>query len=116
MSVVYNAHWRAWSRVLSEKGGVYVELNLTHINGQWDKVKDETIREHCTPRAPKDLEQENLPIAVKQGMVDVLGQQFVDRLLTYDYLAEVEWAKYKNVCMGGAKFNQIRKTLCLNGK
>jgi hypothetical protein len=109
MAVIYSAHWRAWSRVLSDKDGVYVELNLSHINGMWDKVKEETIREHRTTRSPKDVEQENLPVAVKQAMVAVLGAKFVERLLTYDYLSEVDWAKYKKIANGGAAFNQIRK-------
>lgn len=109
MAVIYNSHWRTWSRILSAKDGEFVELNLTHINGHWDKVKAETIRRHSTPRSPNDVVQEQLPVIARQALVTMVGAEFANKLLTYDYLSEVDWSKYRNVCSSGASFNDIQR-------
>lgn len=109
MSVIYSHHWRTWSRVLEAKNGEFVELNLTHVNGGWDSVLNEVIRHHRTLRGKKDIEQEFLPMFMRQVLVDKVGEDFANRLLTYDYLPEIDWDKYREISNGGAPFNQIRK-------
>ena len=110
MNILYNHHWRSWNRVLEAKDGVFVEINLTHVNGNWESVKNEVIRQHRTMRSFKDILQEFLPHTMRKILEDKVGVELANRLLTYDYLPEIDWAKYREIANGGASFNQIRKT------
>lgn len=108
----YTAYWRTWSRVLLDDfNGQFIELNLTHVNGDWGGVKNETIRVHSTPRAKDDKVQRELPLAIKQAMIASLGSALCLRLLTFDYLPNIDWTRYKQANNGGASYNVITREL-----
>ena len=108
MSVCYSNYWRTWSRVLEAKNGEFIELNLTHVNGDWTAVKNETIRKHSTQRNAKDIEQEHLPYAAKQALVAVVGESLATRLLTHNYMSEIDWERHPYIVNGGVSFNELR--------
>lgn len=113
---VYSGYWRTWSRILGRRPNrirVVVELNLTPINahnGQhlWDKnVAPIVLRAHSTPKQPDDKIVDELPVDVLIDMRAHLPESLVQRLLTEDFLSQVDWDKYDKVCNGGAKLADI---------
>lgn len=109
---VYSSYWRTWSRLLLEnmdRSGTCVELNLTGTNGKWDRVPLEIIRKHCTARDNKDLITRTLPDAVEAMIRNALGDELFERMVTYDYLPEIDWQKYNQHCNGGAEFDKIKR-------
>lgn len=106
----YSSYWRTWSRVLYRDGnGEWIELNLTHVNGSWDKAKVETIRVHRTCLAAHDVMQLTLPVVARQSMEAALGKQLTERLLTFDYLPQIDRLKYDQLSRmdGGVSFAKI---------
>ena len=111
---LYNDYWRTWNRVLlndfgnGSTTGQFVELNLTHVNGDWSRVKDETIRVHCTRRSTKDRLTALLPADILHVMRQQIGGQLTERLMVYDYIAEIDWLKYERLSRngGGVPFDQ----------
>lgn len=107
---VYSGYWHTWSRVLSVKDFVFVELNLTeNSDSQWERVKIEIIREHRTARDQKDICVDVLPDEVIEKMKAKLGEELTQKLLNFDYLSSIDWEKYKAACNGGAAFEKIKK-------
>lgn len=108
----YSSYWRSWSRVLLENfDGQFVELSLTHVNGDWEGVKSENIRVHRTPRSAQDKLQTTLPLDMRKAMIANLGSELTSKLLTFDYLPNVDWKAYRSVSNGGAPFNSVRTAI-----
>lgn len=88
-----SSYWGKWSRVLKVENGTFCELNLTPINGFFrgkiDEVRLEVIRIHFTMRDKDDINCEILPDNVLIDMKQHLDHNLVERLLNYDYLAEI---------------------------
>lgn len=112
----YCSYWRTWSRVLSTNHpqGPYVEVNLTPIpnchESTWqDDVAPVRIRAHGTDRKPGDKDTHTLPPMIKRQMMRALGPDLVDRLLSEDFLSQIDWRKYRKFNNGGANLGDIRK-------
>ncbi len=109
---VYSSYWRTWSRVLLndyDLVGSCVEIDLTPVNGtDWARVATENIRRHTTDRGVGDKLVWELPKEVEQTCRRHLGDQLFDRMLTYDYLPEIDWKLYSVPSNGGAPFEKIR--------
>ena len=113
----YSSYWKTWSRVLSGgRAGSSVELNLTPTNwrvadqGQWDsKVRPIRIRRHSTGMDRGDKLVDTLTAEVRAVMVKHLGADLTARLLTEDFMSQINWEKYHRVCNGGANLSDIRK-------
>ncbi|MDB5254069.1 MAG: hypothetical protein JWL80_135 [Parcubacteria group bacterium] len=103
----YSSYWRAWSRVLSTNhpNGPYIEVDLTSMS--WDTVARINIRSHGTRRDDMDRNEEKLPAEVKARMISKLGPELTERLLTEDFLPQIDWALYRQKCNGGAAFAEI---------
>lgn len=117
MLYFYSAHWKTWNRVLLENfNGQFIELNISHVFGAWEGALEQSIRVHDVQRSPRDRVQSTLPLDVKQAMTSTLGAFLANRLTTYDYLPEIDWAKYEK-CLringvyknGGIPFDKIRR-------
>jgi hypothetical protein len=107
----YSSCWGTWSRVLTDDGPhhSYVEVNLTPVNGNWqDRVAPVRIRVHGTARDFRDIDTDELPAAVYQRMVDNLGEELTERLLNEDFIPQIDFARYRAVCNGGANLEDIR--------
>jgi len=118
----FSGYWQTWSRVLSENHpqGPFVEVNLTPIPCSyihaytWKKeIAPIRIRAHCTPRYYGALGGNKrayvLPENVKLEMIQNLGKEITERLLTEDFLSQIDWDLYRKVCNGGANFENIRR-------
>ena len=106
----YSSYWRTWNRVLGVlPDGSIAEISVTHINGNWDSVKAENIRTHRTARAPKDIQADMLPAVVLLAMKAMLGEAKVERLLHFDYMANVDWELHAMVNNGGVPFESCKK-------
>ncbi len=108
---LYNSYWRNWSRVLSTNhpNGPFVEVNLTPINSWANDVSMIRIRLHGTARDPNDKLVENLPHEIELKMVMNLGVELTARLLTEDFLPQIDWELYKKKCNGGANLEDIKR-------
>lgn len=106
------SYWRTYSRILTycckEYGGMQVEVDLTGVRG-WDEVAQIHIRAHGTARGAGDLGMTVLPLEVRAEMEKNLGVEKVNRLLTEDFLAVIDWEKYDRHNNGGACLGDIRK-------
>jgi hypothetical protein len=119
-SFVYSNYWHTWSRLLSDNhpDGPFVEVDLTPTNSHHDSSKKEWaekiasihIRKHGTSKSEKDERVAELPSEVKAIMVSRLGAELTERLLTEDFLSQIDWDLYKQKCNGGASLNDIRRT------
>ena len=127
-SSAFFGYWRAWSRVLQD-GNLrdghdrfidFVEVDLTPVGGwgskncpvlpdRFELVKGINIRRHMTGRSRGDIEVDTLPPEVVAQMIEHLGTNLVVRLLTEDFLPQIDWGKYKKVNNGGASFESIKK-------
>ncbi|MFH0779358.1 MAG: hypothetical protein V1928_00690 [Parcubacteria group bacterium] len=110
------SYWGDWSRVLSEKDphGPFVEVNLTPIrncfSSTWQNhVAPIRIRFHGTARSENDRTVAELPAEVRAQMVQNLGEELTNRLLTEDFLSQIDYNLYCKKCNGGANFEDIRK-------
>ena len=115
----YSGYWGSWSRVLCEDHpqGPFIEVNLTPIPNCYDStwgnhVAPIRIRAHGTARDYRkfggDKKTDQLPEEVKQAMVLNLGAELTERLLTEDFLPQIDWALYRQKCNGGANMDDIR--------
>lgn len=114
---IYSDYWRTWERVLCVFDRTkYVKLDITPING-WggchvSRVTLETIRAASGPDK-KDIVADELPIEVLQDLYLVYPFEFVDRLLGYNYMAEVSLddieAAMKKSNGGGVPFEAIKE-------
>lgn len=110
MSFHYSSYWRSWSRVLStdHPHGPFVEVDLTPTGGNtgnWDKVRSVNIRSHGTARDTGDIEQDTLLDEVWDQMVEALGEDVTYRLVSEDFLSQVDWKLYEQHCNGGCAFD-----------
>lgn len=114
---VFNAHWRSWNRIISYDPSTkeFIELGLTHVNGNWDHVVAETIRRHRVPLKKGDFMAEVLPAAVRSAADYRLGAHVVNRLISYDYLSNIDFGKFDQLEKGhgGVPFARVRKSLSL---
>lgn len=111
---VYSAYWRKWSRLLlNEFDNQCVELDLEPVNvssaAEWERIKQQNIRRHRTPRVSGDKVSTQLPAEVLSCMRQHLSETCINALLTYDYLPEIDWALYDKVSNGGAPFEKVRQ-------
>ena len=119
---IYSSYWGVWSRVLAvnhnmspEFGfGDFVEVNLQPINswtwpGELERVKSINIRVHGTTRDRKDRNEYECPEHVRTGMLEHLGAELTERLLTEDFYSQIDWDLYRKHCNGGASFDLIRR-------
>lgn len=109
---VYSSYWGTWSRRLSNNhpSGPFVEVNLTPIkhcySSTWkDDVAPIRIRFHGTAPSRNDKLTGELFVA----MIDNLGTELVVRLLTEDFLSQIDYQLYTKFNNGGANFEDIRK-------
>ena len=84
----YSCTWGTWSRVLSttDPHGPIVEVNLTPVHDWASEVAQIRIRFHGTPfgHCSYDKVTTELPARVRQQMVEKLGEELTERLLTED--------------------------------
>lgn len=107
---VYSSYWHTWSRVLQTFKVGAIEINLTeNMPSEWKRVKRENIRKHSTARDRSDKFANELPADVIAEMKQQLGDELTERLLTFDYLPNIDWDKYNKQCNGGAAFDLIKK-------
>ncbi len=109
------SYWQSWSRVLSSDHpkGPFIEVNLTpsgSYSSTWeDRVAPIRIRAHGTARDPeRDKVVDQLPEEVVQAMTRELGAELTERLLTEDFLSQIDWDLYRQKCNGGANLENIR--------
>lgn len=109
----YSSYWHMWSRVLTSthkgRGGNFVEVNLTPIRNWQEEVAGIRIRVHCTSRGRDDKTVATLPPEVRAKMVKNLGEELTQRLLTEDFLSQIDWERYQKACNGGANLADIKK-------
>lgn len=87
------SYWGTWNRILTVSRVGIVELDLTPVNwgnssGKWANTKLEVLRVHGTS-TKDDKEYDELPAQVREIMVRHYGETLTERMLTFDYLAEV---------------------------
>lgn len=107
----YSSYWHTWSRVLSTSHprGPFVEVNLTPINRDWENhVAPVRIRFHGTPPSDRDIVNDALPPEVRASMVHHLGEELTDRLLTEDFLSQINVELYDQFNNGGANLDDIK--------
>lgn len=113
----YSSYWARWSRVLADNHpkGPFVEVNLT-VPGlfsaapeEWKRNGQIIIRKHGTARDLNDKQTNELPEIALLQMELKLGKVLTHRLLTDDFLPEIDWALYNKFNNGGAAFERIRK-------
>lgn len=105
----YSSYWRTWSRVLHYQGSQWVEIDLTGVNDNWDRVKTENIRFHNTSLSTSDILQGELPPGIVKGMEAALGGELTEKLLYFNYYPLIDLDKYHKACNGGAAFEKIQK-------
>ena len=112
------SYWGVWSRVLGWEGGRYVEVNLTPIpacySSSWKTdVIPIVIRRHGTARdwngGRGDISTNQLPLHILEAMHTALGAELTDRLLTEDFLSQIDWSRYEKSNNAGAPLDMIRK-------
>lgn len=118
----YSSYWGKWSRTLVAPKRInptlsgeygYVELNLTPINpndpGVWDSIRQITFRAHCTPPWHGDKDVAFLPTNVHECMVKELGEELTQRLLTEDFLSQIDLDLLHAAPGGGTPLHRILK-------
>lgn len=112
----YSSYWCSWSRVISTScpKGPYVEVDLTPIPShrdteakEWERIGNVWIRVHGTAPKRTDKNSDILPYDVMRKMEINIGQEKMQRLLTEDFLSQIDWLKYEKVCNGGAALKDI---------
>jgi hypothetical protein len=98
MEYHFCSYWGTWSRRLSENHpiGPFVEVNLTPIpnsySSTWQSdVAPIRIRAHGTASAKRDINTDTLPDDVRAAMIKNLGLQLTERLLTEDFLSQIDF-------------------------
>lgn len=118
----YSAYWGTYSRVLSNDHklpefpnhmGSIVEVNLTPVNPYhqegWDRNKNIIIRRHGTSPDKKDQFYAVLPPEIWKLLDTKFGKELRHRLVTEDFLSQIDWDKHRKVCNGGAALADCRK-------
>ena len=116
----YSSYTCTWSRVIwlepEELGsGWSVEVNLTPKNrapslNEWrDNIAQIEIRRHCTAPTANDRDVDELPAEVVERMVENLGSDLTNRLLTEDFFTKIDWALYRELPTGPRTFESCRK-------
>ena len=105
----YSAYWMAWSRVLGEINGKFIEISLTPVNNNWDIVRQEKIRVHFTSRSAADKSANLLPVDVFNYMKQNLDVTLINRLMNFDYMSNINWDLQRKHCNGGTPFNLCKK-------
>lgn len=112
----YCAYWGTWSRILSNEKGNVVEVNLTPINScyssSWENdVLPIKFRSHGTSPGDRDRFEKELPAEVLANMKKNLGEELTNRLLSEDFLPQIDVPKGKrnNPQGGGFTFAQGAK-------
>lgn len=133
MKFIYSSYWGAWSRVLKNPGekiivpqhgidtidhlavlinGSFIEVDLTPVNGfrkpnqNIECVRAINIRCHGTARNRKDKETKELPPEVLAAMENEFGKELCERLLTEDFLSQIDWRKYTHCNNGGCSLEK----------
>lgn len=117
MSFHYSSYWHNWSRVLStnHEHGPFVEVNLTPIGGRtgWsseiDRIRGVNIRFHGTARDNKDIITDILPDEVYDEMMIHLGEDLTRRLLTEDFLPQIDYELYRKYSNGGCALDKCTR-------
>lgn len=105
----YSSYFQNWSRVLLNNFyGEYIEIDLTGMDSDWERVKKQIIRTHRTARRPSDKLVMVLPADVEKQMQENLGHELTRRLLTFDYLPNIDWVKYRKMSNGGSPYLQVK--------
>ena len=107
MEYHFCSYWNTWSRRLSENNphGPIIEVNLTPLsygcpvsrcretnNTPWAcDVAPIHIRAHGTASAKRDINTDTLPDDVRAAMIKNLGLQLTERLLTEDFLSQIDF-------------------------
>lgn len=117
---VYSKYWGKWSRLLKTNEGEsgfakYIEVNLTPINPSFSQSWEEQIipivlRTHCTQREKGEGPFVTLPPEVVSKMVDKLGVELTERLISSDLMSEIdEDLLMKRMRGGGIPLARCRK-------
>jgi hypothetical protein len=104
--LVWDSYWGTYSRSLGKIGDYdKVEVDLTPVNGWTNidgeeglnvaKVRSINIRRHCTAMDRGDRYLNLLPQQVHHAMIEHLGLDLTRRLLTEDFLPQIDWDKYR---------------------
>ncbi len=102
----YSSYWHTWSRNLAQENGIFVELDLTPVNG-FDRgnvaeIRQQTIRSHSTRREKRDIDTDELPVDVVLKMHKYIDDgELVNRLLTFDYMSELTVEQIESKMRGG---------------
>lgn len=109
----YCGYWHSWTRVLSENHpkGPCIEVNLTPIPNCYSSTWANDvapIRIRAKGLSSGDKMADQLPEDVKRAMVRNLGAELTERLLTEDFLPQIDWNIYERKCNGGANLEDIR--------
>ncbi len=109
----YSAYWMSWSRQLDRLPGFFegmdvVEVNLIDLQRPAE-TKDVWIRRHGTAPGRNDLLVKELPAKVVAEMHRLYGVEATHRLLTEDFLPQIDWNKYRKVSNGGASLASCKK-------
>lgn len=118
----YCAYWGTYSRILSNDHrlpefpnhlGSIVEVNLTPVNPYyqegWDRNKDIIIRRHGTSPGKNDQFYAVLPPEIWKLLDTKYGKELRHRLVTEDFVSQIDWNKYHKACNGGAKLADCLK-------
>jgi len=112
---VFSGYWGKWSRGLAvaHPVGRYIEVNLTPKNDwgwSYDVIKIR-IRAHSTPLDPAkgDIFVMDLPPSIRTLMTAHLGAELTNRLLTEDFVSQVDWALYRQLSGQGPGLEEIRR-------
>lgn len=112
----YSGYWHTWSRVLRlnhKNPGPFIELNLTPIpasDDTWNRsVKSIRVRAHGTMSALGDRARKVLPDGIRDSMVWNLGEELTNRLLTEDFMAQIDWSNYDQLNSAGVDVSKLQK-------
>lgn len=127
----FNSYWCHWSRVLlrptsfetllaqgfdeqtaKHLAGSYVEVDITPING-WergdvDRIRSINIRVHMTIRREQDVDTNILPGPVRSDMEKHLGEKLTRKILSEDFLSQINWTKHSRLSNGGCSFERCK--------
>lgn len=112
---VYSSYWRVWSRLLLRQklGYSAVEIDLTPPDitkaDQWQRVADVYIRQHRTAPQAQDRLVSELPDMVLNLMKQSIPDEALQRLLTEDFLPQIDWRAYKMYSNGGCAFERCKR-------
>lgn len=102
---VFSNYWRTWSRLLAVPANpsVYVaSVVLTPINGFRDytlaNVQKETLHPFHGYLPKENIAQTTLPTLVRKEMEKHLGESLTKRLMTYEYLSEINAEEIEQAC------------------